>query len=119
MDQADDGRGDLTAEGSFQDVKLAASPTMGSSLSATLHPAQQQSQNPPPPHTLDDSLEAILDAEYFDAWTGLGCLWRHSFGGKQKGLHYVVCERLRDRPIGEIEFVLPQIMYSLLLAEVL
>lgn len=110
----DDERNDPVAEdGSFQDVKLAASPTMGSSLSATINPPTQHQQptTTQRPPCLDDSMEAILDAEYFDAWTGLACLWRHSTGGKQKGLHYVVCERLRDRPIDEIEFVLPQIMY--------
>lgn len=54
-----------------------------------------------------DLLLRLLQSDYFDAWIGLAYLWRYN--GKDVGLQYFICERMRERPLGEIEFVLPQI----------
>lgn len=54
-----------------------------------------------------DLLLRLFQSDYFDAWIGLAYLWRYN--GKDVGLQYFICERMRQRPLGEIEFVLPQI----------
>lgn len=51
----------------------------------------------------------LIQSDYFDAWIGLNYLWKYN--GKDVGLQYFLCERLRERPMSEIEFVLPQIWY--------
>lgn len=57
-----------------------------------------------------DLLLRLLKSDYFDAWIGLNYLWQYS--GKDSGMQYFLCERLKERPYGEIEFVLPQIWYQ-------
>lgn len=56
-----------------------------------------------------DLLFRLIQSDYFDAWIGLNYLWKYN--GKDVGLQYFLCERLRERPMSEIEFVLPQIWY--------
>jgi len=59
-----------------------------------------------------DMLLRLLQSDYFDAWIGLAYLWRYN--GRDVGLQYLLCERMRQRPMDEIEFVLPQIWYTIL-----
>lgn len=57
-----------------------------------------------------DLLLRLIKSDYFDAWIGLAYLWKYD--GKDVGLQYFLCERMKERPMGEIEFVLPQIWYT-------
>jgi hypothetical protein len=58
-----------------------------------------------------EGLLALIQSDHFDAWMALACLWRVAGGGREVGLQFYVCERLKGRPQDEIEFLLPQIWY--------
>lgn len=127
----------MTLEDSFQEIALAdsgkvmlnvfdAGPSLGDSFSSadvngSVDLAGDKSGNPASgsgiqaPTSLSeytgtkDLLFRLIRSDYFDAWIGLNYLWKYN--GKDVGLQYFLCERLRERPMSEIEFVLPQIWY--------
>jgi hypothetical protein len=128
----------MTLENSFQEIALAdsgkvmlnvfdAGPSLGDSfssadMSGSVENAGDKPEGPANssgiqvPTSLSeytgtkDLLFRLIRSDYFDAWIGLNYLWKYN--GKDVGLQYFLCERLRERPMSEIEFVLPQIWYT-------
>ncbi len=113
-------------EGSFQEITLKDHVDSGKIMLETLEDEQEQvdlskssvasevSTTAPSDNLVDytgskDLLLRLFQSDYFDSWIGLNYLWRYN--SKDVGIQYFLCERLKDRPIGEIEFVLPQIWY--------
>ena len=51
----------------------------------------------------------LFNSDFFDASMALGYLLRYN--REESGIQYAVCERLRERPQEELEFLLPQFWY--------
>lgn len=51
----------------------------------------------------------LFNSEFFDASMALGYLLRYNHD--EAGIQHAVCERLRERPPEELEFLLPQLWY--------
>lgn len=49
----------------------------------------------------------LFNSDFFDASMALSYLWKYN--QRETGIQVAICERLRAMPIGETEFLLPQL----------
>lgn len=111
---------ELAISSEFESLKLDKGPTENEQSrddeeKPTTAEQQQQLKPAPSPLPLEfgsrkDMLLRLLESEHFDAWIGLSYLWKYN--GKDVGIQFYLCEKLKARPLEEIEFLLPQIWYN-------
>lgn len=56
-------------------------------------------------------LYRLIQSEMFSLWMGLTYLQQYS--AQEVGIHHYICERMRSCPSGPVEFMIPQIWYSI------
>lgn len=87
----------------------SATTTSGSTPKPTARPTEFVFRTDALAGQTKEGLLQMIQSDHFDAWMALACLWKVAGGGREVGLQFYVCERLKGRPQDEIEFLLPQI----------